>query len=265
MKTRSYKTARNSHTQSGSQQVTTRQKRSTAGQKRKIDWGREDDGPSAGTRPRTQSISTTREPGLRTLTTDDIPELVKALFEAMPTSTSPPDGNSGPQRRSSGRQTSTYQPCDPEGEDHKSHDIASTMVDIVQIIPATQPYSKWLLQWNSHMSTATETAWVPPDATRITTPLISSHWGTLLAEHPDETLIKFFLTGIKLGFRIGFNHFPGTLRSAKKNLDCALHHPIVVDQYLSEELSCGRVAGPFNTTLIPNAHISRFGVIPKNH
>ena len=115
------------------------------------------------------------------------------------------------------------------------------------------------------MSTATETAWVPPDATRITTPLVSSHWSTLLAEHPDETLVKFFLTGIKLGFRIGFNHFPGTLRSAKKNLDCALHHPIVVDQYLSEELSCSRVAGPFNTTLIPNAHISRFGVIPKNH
>ena len=70
---------------------------------------------------------------------------------------------------------------------------------------------------------------------------------------------------ISRGFRIGFNHPAGTLTSAKKNLDCSLQHPSVVDQYLAEELSCHRMAGPFNTNFIPGAHISRFGVIPKNH
>ena len=49
----------------------------------------------------------------------------------------------------------------------------------------------------------------------------------------------------------------------QKYLDCALQHLSVVDQYLAEERSCHRMAGPFNTNLIPGAHISRFGVIPN--
>ena len=46
---------------------------------------------------------------------------------------------------------------------------------------------------------------------------------------------------------------------------CATQHPGVVDAYLSEEISNHCVIGPFNPVLIPNAHISRFGVIPKHH
>ena len=38
-----------------------------------------------------------------------------------------------------------------------------------------------------------------------------------------------------------------------------------MENYLSEEISLGRVAGPFQESLIPQAHISRFGVIPKHH
>ena len=55
------------------------------------------------------------------------------------------------------------------------------------------------------------------------------------------------------------------LKSAKKNLDCALQHPQVVEEYLLEEVAQERVAGPFHTSAVPTIHISRFGVIPKNH
>ena len=36
-------------------------------------------------------------------------------------------------------------------------------------------------------------------------------------------------------------------------------------EYLSEEVAQHRVAGPFHISAVPKIHISRFGVIPKNH
>ena len=41
--------------------------------------------------------------------------------------------------------------------------------------------------------------------------------------------------------------------------------PSVIDQYLRMELEKGRVAGPFSIALIPNLHISHFGIIPKKY
>ena len=55
------------------------------------------------------------------------------------------------------------------------------------------------------------------------------------------------------------------MESAKRNLSCALQHPSTVEQYLADEIAHGRVAGPFQKAVIPAAHISRFGVIPKHH
>ena len=45
----------------------------------------------------------------------------------------------------------------------------------------------------------------------------------------------------------------------------ASEHMEVTTQYLTPEMSEGRVAGSFPLCLVPNAHISRFGVIPKSH
>ena len=42
-------------------------------------------------------------------------------------------------------------------------------------------------------------------------------------------------------------------------------HKDVVSIYLQEELTKGRVAGPFAHSLISYGQISRFGVIPKHH
>ena len=53
--------------------------------------------------------------------------------------------------------------------------------------------------------------------------------------------------------------------SANRNLSYALQHPETVEQYLADEIAQKRVAGLFQKVIIPTAHISRFGVIPKNH
>ena len=45
----------------------------------------------------------------------------------------------------------------------------------------------------------------------------------------------------------------------------ALDNPSVVDKYLATEVNMGRIFGPLEAETLPSAHISRFGVIPKNH
>ena len=45
----------------------------------------------------------------------------------------------------------------------------------------------------------------------------------------------------------------------------AFDHPSVIDAYLENEVSCGRVAGPFSSPPFTDLHISRFGVVPKNN
>ena len=84
-----------------------------------------------------------------------------------------------------------------------------------------------------------------------------------LQGHPDQERVSYILNGIRLGFKLGFNHTPHT-RSAKRNKKSADDHPTVTDEYLANEVSLGRVAGPFVHPLIPQLHISSFGVIPKN-
>ena len=87
----------------------------------------------------------------------------------------------------------------------------------------------------------------------------------MLTDHPNRPLVDFFITGLTEGFRIGFRDQSTPLKSAKRNLSCALQHPDVVQTYLTEEMALGRVAGPFPKSVVPQAHVSRFGVIPKNH
>jgi len=139
------------------------------------------------------------------------------------------------------------------------------MANIESTATPTQPYKNWLLSWASHLSGVPVIIHVPSTATSVTTPLVSSRWKALLTDHPDQSLVNFFITGITYGFRIGFNCPPQPLVSAKKNMYCAMKHQEVVDQYIAEEISSHRVAGPFSPCLVPSAHTSRFGVMPKSH
>ena len=106
---------------------------------------------------------------------------------------------------------------------------------------------------------------VPPAAMAISSPLVANNWKKLLSDHPNRPLVEFFTNGIAEGFRIGFKQQSEPLQSAKRNLSCALQHPDTVKTYLTEEASAGRVSSPFSRSAVPHAHVSRFGVIPKNH
>ena len=126
-------------------------------------------------------------------------------------------------------------------------------------------YNDWIPAWLSHLTGLPEVVKVPPEATAITSPLVAKNWETLLASHPNAQLTDFFIKGILQGFRIGFKQPLKSLVSAKRNLNCALQHPDTVEEYLTDEIAHGRVAGPFQKEVTPAAHISRFGVIPKHH
>ena len=123
--------------------------------------------------------------------------------------------------------------------------IALTTTDIT--LSPSQPYDKWLPTWKAHMTEMPDKIYVPLEATAVITPLVSSNWQTLLAEHPDQSLVKLFTSGIADGFRIGFHHPKESLQPAKKNMYCATQHPEVVDKYLAVEISHRRVVGPFTT------------------
>jgi len=66
--------------------------------------------------------------------------------------------------------------------------------------------------------------------------------------HPNRQKVNFVLNGLRHGFHLGFSPSQ-KLKSAKKNKLSAALHPSVVDQYLANEVSLGRVAGPFSVHL----------------
>ena len=99
----------------------------------------------------------------------------------------------------------------------------------------------------------------------VTTPLRHEAWAEALATHPDQALARYIVTGLREGFRIGFQRgFP--LRSARENLQSAALHPRVISDYLHKECRLGRMLGPYDDIEhLPPLQISRFGVIPKGH
>lgn len=97
-------------------------------------------------------------------------------------------------------------------------------------------------------------------------PLVDAEWAALLHGHPDQAFTEYILSGLRHGFRIGFNR-SCPLRAAKHNMQSALEHPEIVTCYLEEEVKAGRVLGPFSREEADDAgwQISKFGVIPKRH
>jgi len=127
-------------------------------------------------------------------------------------------------------------------------------------------YDEWLPLWQRHLSTTQlqENPPIPQSAQQIYTPLIVANWQFHLKDHPNQELVRYFLNGLRTGFRIGFST-PATLHSARKNMSSAIDHQSVVDDYLQAELSHNRISGPFPLAQCQGVHISRFGVIPKRH
>ena len=145
--------------------------------------------------------------------------------------------------------------------------VAFISKDLGKVLITTCPpsYEEWLQHWCKQFLVPADKLKVPEEAARITTPLIVDNWRIMLAEHPNRPLVDFFISGIQEGFRIGFTPCGIRIKSAKRNLHCAIEHPEVVECYLAEEVELGRISGPFPCSSVPHAHINRFGVIPKNH
>ena len=129
---------------------------------------------------------------------------------------------------------------------------------------AISAQKEWLLERNKLIQPARSPT-LPEDANRIFTPLKLPSWAEVLRSYPNEEVALFMLRGIAQGFRIGFIPSSTSLRSAARNLEGALTHPQVVEVYLKEELSLGKVVGPLPPSLYTGCHVSRFGVIPKGH
>ena len=125
------------------------------------------------------------------------------------------------------------------------------------------PYPQWLQQWLGHLTPLPLFSKIPLQASYIRTPLIHAIWLHHLQHHPHQDLVQYFLQGISTGFRVGFDG--SHTHSAKNNLQSAVDHSTVVDDYLHNELSLGRISGPYSASMCPDVHINRFGVIPKNH
>jgi len=124
-------------------------------------------------------------------------------------------------------------------------------------------YIEWLPMRLQHLRGAKEDIRVPDKATKITSPLVPEQWHRYLDDYPDKTLKHFFISGIMSGLRLGCTASSSTLKSSHRNLMSTLEHPEVAEEYLTTKLSQSRIAGPFRKETVPNAHISRFGVIPK--
>ena len=126
--------------------------------------------------------------------------------------------------------------------------------------------SEWALEWMQLTTNSPENSiQVPPQARRVTTPLILPAWRCCLLAHPEKCMVEFFLQGIEEGFHIGYCPLLAPLKPAKRNMRSALAHEEVVDNYLTKEVQQHRVSGPFPMDAAPGVQISRFGVIPKNH
>ena len=109
---------------------------------------------------------------------------------------------------------------------------------------------------------------ITQDLGRIATPLKADKWEEALRSHPDRLFVKYILTGIREGFRIGFdyNSFANKLRPNSKNMRSAYENASVVNKYITEELTAERISPVKQQrpgALPMLVHSSPFSVIPK--
>ena len=72
---------------------------------------------------------------------------------------------------------------------------------------------------------------------------------------------QYISTGIRHGFRIGFNRESTVPMSTIRNMPSTLHHPQPVREYLATELQARRIVGVGKE--VQGLVVSRFGLIPK--
>ena len=96
------------------------------------------------------------------------------------------------------------------------------------------------------------TRWVTPKFLCFNpSPLIWQDWEKHLVSHPNRSLAKYVVQGIRQGFRIGFNYLKHKTKRSSSNMYSADEHQWVVQEYLLKECREGRVVGPLDPALLP--------------
>ena len=106
---------------------------------------------------------------------------------------------------------------------------------------------------------------IPTVQQTIFTPLKVKEWERNLVGHPDEDLVGYVLSGIRDGFRVGFDYSKYTCVSARANLHSAGENRQVVEAYLIKERAQGRMIRMGMPEAVEGFHFSQFEVIPKGH
>ena len=98
---------------------------------------------------------------------------------------------------------------------------------------------------------------VSPALQGMATPLQWEVW-------PDREFREYLITGLREGFRIGYDYQGHKCKWCKENMKSAKEHPQVVDDYIMKECLAGRLLGPLDPQMFTDVQVSRFGVIPKS-
>ena len=96
-------------------------------------------------------------------------------------------------------------------------------------------------------------------------PLVVDEWVKQLKYHLDGEYKEYLLTGLRRGFRIGFNYGSHHYRNAKTKLKSALQNPAIVDQYLEMKVGLSRILGPLEPLSLLLVVFNRFVVISRSH
>ena len=107
---------------------------------------------------------------------------------------------------------------------------------------------------------------LPSELCCITTPLIAATWEEALRQHPAKQFRDYVVSGIKSGFRVGFDYTNHKLVSSKSNMLSASSNPQIIEEYLQHEVSLGRMwKPPLALVALRPLQVSPIGVIPKKH
>jgi hypothetical protein len=88
-------------------------------------------------------------------------------------------------------------------------------------------------------------------------------WDFYLRDYPNRVFVSSLLHIIRFGANTGFSslEYPQSCRTLKS----ALEHSDFVDSAISDMVSKGHLAGPFDTPPLPNSCCSPIGVVLKKH
>ena len=96
---------------------------------------------------------------------------------------------------------------------------------------------------------------VPSSLTTVTLPLQWKEWEDCLRNHRDWRFATYITSGIREGFRVGYDYQTHRFKKAEVNMRSALEHPQVVQEYLARECSEGRILGPFAPQALPGVQV----------